>query len=135
MDVLLDVRQRRGMRGGRYSFANARALEAGLAARGIDYRYIPELAPSTPTRALQRRADEQRGTSKSVRAALDPAFVEAYERDDVAGFDWQALVRALQPRRSPAVFCVERAPQACHRSIVARRLASAASVQVIDLAP
>ncbi|WP_349829476.1 hypothetical protein [Brevibacterium litoralis] len=44
---MLDVRQRRGVRGTEYAWANSRRLQAALAANGIDYRHHRELAPTT----------------------------------------------------------------------------------------
>nr|MDQ4041644.1 DUF488 domain-containing protein [Actinomycetota bacterium] len=51
--VLLDVRQRRGVRGAEYAWANARRLQDALAGAGIAYRHHPELAPTTELRQLQ----------------------------------------------------------------------------------
>jgi uncharacterized protein (DUF488 family) len=42
---LLDVRQRRGVRGSRYPRANSQRLQAALADAGIAYEHLPELAP------------------------------------------------------------------------------------------
>jgi uncharacterized protein (DUF488 family) len=40
VSLLLDVRQRRGVRGARYAWANAKRLEAALAEAGISYRHL-----------------------------------------------------------------------------------------------
>ena len=48
--LLLDVRQRRGVRGAEYAWANAQRLEAALADAGVDYRHIKELAPTSQIR-------------------------------------------------------------------------------------
>ena len=37
VDLLLDVRQRRGVRGSEYAWANAQRLETSLAEAGVDY--------------------------------------------------------------------------------------------------
>src|SRR6185503_1913604 len=51
--LVLDVRQRRGVRGPEYSWANSRRLQAALADAGIAYEHRPELAPTTELRRLQ----------------------------------------------------------------------------------
>ena len=38
--VLIDVRQRRGVRGSEYAWANAARLQASLEHEGIDYRHL-----------------------------------------------------------------------------------------------
>ena len=43
VQVVLDVRQRRGVRGAEYSWANAVRLQAALADAGIEYRHLREL--------------------------------------------------------------------------------------------
>ncbi|MBB4940042.1 uncharacterized protein (DUF488 family) [Streptosporangium album] len=43
--LLLDVRQRRGVRGPEYAWANSRRLQAALAQARIAYEHHPELAP------------------------------------------------------------------------------------------
>jgi uncharacterized protein (DUF488 family) len=133
--VLLDVRQRRGVRGSRYAFANSRRLQDELKARDIAYMHVPELAPSSDTRDLQKRADAASGTSKSMRATLTPEFVAAYERRNIEPLDWEGFLARLSPWRAPVLFCVERTPEACHRSLAATRLARAADVRVQHLLP
>ncbi len=41
VDLLADIRQRRGVRGAEYAFVNHQRLVAGLSAAGIGYRYEP----------------------------------------------------------------------------------------------
>jgi hypothetical protein len=52
---VLDIRQRRGVRGSRYAWANSARLEGALAEAGIEYRHRKELAPTTELRHLQYR--------------------------------------------------------------------------------
>jgi uncharacterized protein (DUF488 family) len=73
VDVLVDVRQRRGVRGSEYSWANSRRLQAALAEAGIGYRHMKELAPTTEMRQLQYREDARRGEGKRSRTVLAPA--------------------------------------------------------------
>lgn len=122
-DLLCDIRARRGVRGRDYAFANSKRLQQALAARQIEYRHYPELAPTLEIRALQKAADASFGVAKRQRDELHPVFVEAYE-GLLATPDAEAALAAIAGgAAAPALFCVERLPQACHRSLVARRLA------------
>src|SRR3954451_18071019 len=76
--VLLDVRQRRGVRGPEYAWANAKRLQAALAEAGIAYEHHPELAPTTELRRLQYAEDDRQGVGKRSRSELAPAYVEGY---------------------------------------------------------
>src|SRR5690606_41519441 len=59
VQILLDLRQRRGVRGAEYSWANSTRLQNMLATAHIDYRHVPALAPTTELRQLQR-SEERR---------------------------------------------------------------------------
>lgn len=122
-DVFCDIRARRGLRGAEYAFANSRRLQQALAFHEIEYRHYPELAPTAEIRALQKEADATLGTAKRKRDELAPGFIEAYERLLQAADARVALAAIAGEGSSPALFCVERLPQACHRSLVAARLA------------
>lgn len=135
VDVFLDIRQRRGLRGSRYAFANVSRLSAELERRDIAYRHVKDLAPDSEIRELQRRADAATGALKSGRLKLAPAFVEAYTAAKLDPFDWERLAEELQPYRVPVLFCVEQYPEGCHRSLVAPRLADALDVEVVNLTP
>src|SRR3954454_14841036 len=106
VDVFVDVRQRRGMRGAKYAFANSSRLQEELAKRGIAYRHVKQLAPDSETRELQRAADRAGGVAKSARNELTPAFTEAYRERHVETFAWPMLLEQLQDFRSPVLFCV-----------------------------
>lgn len=135
VDVFLDIRQRRGLRGSRYAFANVARLSAELERRDIAYRHVKDLAPDSEIRSLQRRADAAAGALKSERLELAPEFVEAYTAAKLNPFDWERLAEEVQRYRAPVLFCVERQPEACHRSLVAPRLAAALDAEVVNLTP
>jgi uncharacterized protein (DUF488 family) len=135
VDMFLDVRQRRGLRGSRYAFANAGRLVPELEARGIAYRHLKGLAPGSEIRQMQREADAAAGEVKSSRTALSPTFVHAYEQRRAGVFDWTALAAELTGYRAPVIFCVEQHPEQCHRSLVAPRLAGAFGGDVVHLTP
>jgi uncharacterized protein (DUF488 family) len=128
---VLDVRQRRGVRGSEYAWANSKRLQAALADAGIEYEHHPELAPTTELRQLQYAEDARQGVGKRSRSKLAPAYVERYTREILDQVDLAALVARLPG----ALMCVERDPEACHRSLVAERLASEHGCAVVDLRP
>ena len=68
--LLLDIRQRRGVRGAEYAWANARRLQAALEDAGIAYEHHRELAPTTELRQLQYAEDDRQGVGKRSRAEL-----------------------------------------------------------------
>src|SRR5689334_10277955 len=78
IDVLVDVRQRRGVRGSEYAWANARRLEAALAEAGVDYLHMKELAPTTEMRQAQYREDARRGEGKRSRTVLGDEYRRLY---------------------------------------------------------
>jgi uncharacterized protein (DUF488 family) len=128
---VLDVRQRRGVRGSEYAWANSKRLQAALADAGIEYEHHPELAPTTELRQLQYAEDARQGVGKRSRSQLAPEYVERYTREILDPVDLTELVARLPA----ALMCVERDPEACHRSLVAARLASEHGVRVVDLRP
>jgi uncharacterized protein (DUF488 family) len=132
---LLDVRQRRGVRGPDYAWANAKRLQAALAEAGIEYEHHPELAPTTELRQLQYAEDARQGVGKRSRTVLAPAYVERYTREILDRADLGALAASLPADGVAALFCVERDPEACHRSLVADRLAAEYGVTVTHLRP
>lgn len=135
--LLLDVRQRRGVRGSEYAWANARRLQAALAAAGIGYRHHLELAPTTALRRLQYAEDARLGVGKRNRSALAPAYVERYTREILDHADLDPVVASIPPagEGAAALFCVERDPEACHRSLVAERIAARYDVAVVHIRP
>ncbi|MCS6845668.1 MAG: DUF488 domain-containing protein [Caldilineales bacterium] len=136
VDTLVDVRARRGVRGAAYAFANSQRLQAGLAAAGIRYLHRGDLAPSRALRAQQAVADKEQRTAKRQRHALSPEFVVGYWQERLAALDSRRFLAELGPdARVVALFCVEREPAACHRSLLAQRLADELGVAVQHLTP
>ena len=58
IDTFCDIRQRRGVRGSKYSFVNSNRLQQRLNDFEIKYGYVPDLAPTTEIRELQKEIDE-----------------------------------------------------------------------------
>jgi uncharacterized protein (DUF488 family) len=132
---LLDVRQRRGVRGSEYAWANSAHLQAALAETGIEYRHHKELAPTTELRQLQHREDARLGVGKRSRTELASEYRERYTREILDRVDLAPIVQAMPADAASALFCVERDPEACHRSIVAERLAAEFGVPVSHILP
>jgi len=133
--LVLDVRQRRGVRGREYAWANAKRLQEALLQAGIAYAHRPELAPTTELRRLQYAEDERLGVGRRERAALAPAYRERYLNEILADVDLDAFVATLPSDSATALLCVEREPEACHRSLIAERLAAGHGVSVLDVRP
>jgi uncharacterized protein (DUF488 family) len=132
---LLDVRQRRGVRGSEYAWANAARLQSALAQTGIDYRHHKELAPTTELRQLQYREDERLGVGKRSRAELAPEYRERYTKEILDRVNLAPIVEEMPAHGTSALFCVERDPEACHRSLIAERLTAEFGVTVVHLRP
>jgi len=132
--LVLDVRQRRGVRGSQYAWANAKRLQAALAEAGIGYSHLPELAPTTEMRQLQYEEDERKGEGKRSRSELAPAYVDRYTEEVLDRVDLDPIVRFVGDNRA-ALLCVERDPKACHRSLVAARLERDYGLPVAHLSP
>jgi uncharacterized protein (DUF488 family) len=133
--LLADVRQRRGVRGREYAWANAARLQSALAGAGIAYRHHKELAPTTELRQLQYAEDARQGVGKRSRRELATEYRDRYTREILDDADLDSFYESLASDGSSALFCVERDPEACHRSIIAGRLASRANAVVDHLLP
>lgn len=134
VELLVDVRQRRGVRGREYSWANARRLQATLVAAGVNYSHHRELAPTTELRQLQYAEDARRGVGKRSRDVLADEYRERYLAEILGPVDLEPLAAELSERVG-TLFCVERDPEACHRSLIAERLARGFGCEVVDLRP
>lgn len=134
VDLIVDVRQRRGVRGSEYAWANSRRLQAALADAGIEYLHMKELAPTTAMREAQYREDARRGEGKRSRTELAPVYRRLYTEQVLDRADLSPLLALVADRR-PALLCVERDARACHRSLIAGRLKKTAGASIRDLEP
>ena len=133
--VLVDVRQRRGVRGSEYAWANSARLQAALAEADIEYRHRKELAPTTELRRLQYREDDRQGVGKRTRTQLAREYRERYIAEILDRADLDAVVAELPTGRVTALMCVERDPEACHSSLIAERLAAQYGLEELHLRP
>lgn len=121
VDLVLDVRQRRGVRGSEYAWANARRLQAALGEAGLGDTHLKELAPTTELRELQYREDARLGEGKRSRTTLASEYAQGYTEQILDPVDLGPIVKWIGAG-SAALLCVERDPEACHRSLIAARL-------------
>ncbi|HEY6478320.1 MAG TPA: DUF488 domain-containing protein [Polyangia bacterium] len=133
--LLIDVRQRRGVRGPEYAWANSARLQSALAAAGVAYEHHKELAPTTELRHLQYAEDARLGEGKRSRTRLAAEYSTRYTREILDQAPLDELAAGLPVEGASALLCVERDPEACHRSLIADRLAAEHDVSVSHLRP
>lgn len=136
VDVFVDTRRRRGVRGHDYAFANSQRLQDLLAGMGIRYLHRIDLAPPEEVIRAQDAADRDAGIRRRDRDHLTDAFKAAYQHDVLDAFDSRAFAESLGPDvESFLVFCVEGDPAACHRSLLAKRLAHDLGGEIEHIVP
>ena len=126
---------RRGVRGSEYAWANSARLQAALAETGVAYRHERELAPTTELRQLQYHEDAKQGVGKRSRAELAPEYRDRYIAEILDRVALGPLVADLPDDGTSALVCVERDPEACHRSLIAERLSAEYGLPVVHLRP
>ena len=135
IDVFCDIRQRRGVRGSKYSFVNSNKLQGKLTDLKIKYKYIQGLAPTTEIRELQKEIDLEKGEIKSKRQTLSNVFIIEYKNKILNNFNFEIFINNLKQigASKVAFFCVEEQHEACHRSIAAEKLANKFNVKITHL--
>ena len=135
-DLFVDVRRRRGLRGRAYAWANSARLQAMLAGSGIPYVHRLDVAPSDATRHIVAKDANSEGIGYRERTSLSQEYVDAYGKEVLEGFDAAGFVASLgEGVESIMLFCVERVPVACHRSLLAERLAGDLGAEVMHILP
>ena len=94
-----------------------------------------ELAPTTELRQVQYAEDARRGEGKRSRTVLAPEYATRYTREILDQAPLGALAAELPAALASALFCVEQDLEACHRSLIAERMAAEHGVQVRHLRP
>lgn len=133
--MLVDVRQRRGVRGSEYAWANAQRLQRRLTDARIRYVHHPELAPTTELRELQYAQDARERVGKRDREQLSDAYAQRYVAEILDPTPLQPLLDDLPVHGRGALMCVETDAVACHRSLIAQRLAERHGFEVEHLMP
>ena len=118
IDLFVDIRARRGMRGRKYSFLNASRLQVALKEVNIAYLHLKNLAPSDDVRNAQRMADAESDYTKRSRERLSDTFISEYKSKVLQVVDRSEVLSLLADFDCVCLFCVESLPNACHRSIV-----------------
>ena len=136
IDTFCDIRARRGVRGSEYAFVNSKRLQDELAKLGIRYIHFPDLAPSAEIRSRQGEVDKTAKIAKRKRTELSDEFIAAYHETVLPKFDTSDFLASLPADAERIVlFCVEREPAACHRSLLAARLEQDLGITVTHLLP
>ncbi len=136
VDTFCDIRLRRGMRGSEYAFVNSTRLQQELQQLGIRYIHMKELAPSQSIRNQQRAEDKLNRQAKRTRKALEQTFISAYEAECLSTFNpTEFMQRVGIEAKVITLFCVERDPQACHRSLAAKKIAHDLNLQLEHITP
>lgn len=134
--VFVDIRRRRGVRGSQYSFANSKRLQDLLNALAIGYLHLPQFAPSPEAIQFEHDLARRAKIAQRDRYELSSEFISAYNETVLAHVDTPAFMAQLPENTTAfALFCVERVPEACHRSLLASRLAQDLGVTVEHIIP
>jgi len=136
IDTFCDIRRRRGVRGPEYAFANSQYLQKKLQELGIHYVYIQDLAPSQAMREKQKQEDEKFHIAKRSRKVLGQTFVSEYIDNCLSRFEPSIFLEKVGPNAQVVcLFCVERVPEACHRSLVSSWLTQTFHLPVEHIVP
>ncbi len=136
VDTFCDIRLRRGMRGSEYAFVNSNRLQQQLQQLGIRYIHMKDLAPSQSIRNQQKVEDKLNRQAKRTRKTLEQTFISAYETECLSTFDsTDFMQRVGTEAKVISLFCVERDPQACHRSLAAKKIAHDLNLQLEHITP
>ncbi|OUM90666.1 MAG: hypothetical protein BAA01_02125 [Bacillus thermozeamaize] len=133
IDVFIDIRRRRGMRGRKYAFVNSKYLQMRLEEIGIRYLYQKELSPTQEIRAYQKEEDKKAGVTKHTRNKLSQTFVDKYNEECLDKFDLNSFIYQFEQDSNILFFCVEKFPEACHRYLVTQRLADYPGVRIYHI--
>lgn len=118
------------MRGSKYAFVNSTYLQSKLKEMGIRYIYEKELSPTNEIRENQKNADQMVGKTKKTRNQLDDTFIQRYNKECLAHFDLLRFLEHFNSNSSILFFCVEEHPDACHRSLVTKKLEDFPGIEI-----
>ncbi len=135
IDLFVDIRLRRGLRGKTYAYANSTFLQNKLRTLNIAYLHYQALAPTAAIKQLQEDSDKQSRTARRQRETLSPIFVDTYQSVILAQFNSDDFLKAVGDHSNICLFCVEHHPEACHRSLAAAKLSDLLQVPLKHLTP
>lgn len=124
IDTFVDIRRRRAVRGSKFAFVNSQRLQDKLKEIGVNYLHILDLAPTNEIREAQKEADKKAKVKKRERDELGEEFKNLYREEILEKYDLENLFSNLSSLNSKNVvlFCVEKEPCACHRSLVTDKI-------------
>jgi uncharacterized protein (DUF488 family) len=132
IDLFIDIRRRRAVRGSKYSFVNSKKLQDKLKELAVAYIHVLSLAPTKEIREIQKKRDTSDGILKSQRKGLTSEFIREYKENVLDLYDLSELMVKNDYKRV-VLFCVEQSPLACHRSIVADEISKTFNLEVTHL--
>ena len=136
VDTLCDIRARRAVRGPLYTFANSERLQREMEELHIRYVHLKQLAPSQEIRDLQAESDKEAHIARRKRSELSDAFKDAYRQQCLKHLNAEKLLQHIPAEAAIiALLCVEREPEACHRSLVAEWLGQKLSLPIVHITP
>jgi uncharacterized protein (DUF488 family) len=135
IDTFIDIRRRRAVRGSKFSFVNSKKLQNKLNIIGIKYIHVLNLSPTNQIRDLQKEADKSIGIIKRQRVELGDIFIEEYKRQILDKYELSLLIAELDKlnTKKAVLFCVEKEANACHRSLVSKKLETDFSYKINNL--
>ncbi|MEU4223091.1 DUF488 domain-containing protein [Nonomuraea sp. NPDC026600] len=92
-------------------------------------------APTTELRRLQYAEDDRQGVGRRSRRELAAEYTRRYTTEILDHADLTPIVSELPSSGTAALLCVERDPEACHRSLLAQRLTEQHHVTIEHLRP
>lgn len=124
IDTFCDIRLRRAVRGSQYAFANSQRLQDKLAELSIKYLHEMGLSPTPEIIKLQDRFDQEHKIQRRKREELTDVFKTAYKNKILSKFDIRQFIKDLEKSgvKKMVLFCVEKLPNACHRSLVTEKI-------------
>ena len=135
VDLFCDIRQRRGVRGKKYSFVNSLKLQKKLENLNIKYLHIKNLAPTKEIRESQKEEDFKKNILKRDRSKLGTTFISKYNKEIIEPFSFEDLFDFFKKNNFKKIvfFCVEEEVLACHRSLVANKIVEIYNQEIEDL--
>ena len=135
IDLFCDIRQRRGVRGKKYSFVNSTRLQEKLYDLNINYLHIKDLAPTKEIRNKQKEDDIENNILKRDRDALGNKFISSYTEEILNNYNFNDIIEYFKENKFKNIvfFCVEEHLQACHRSLVAQEIYNICKTEIKDL--
>ena len=124
IDTFCDIRRRRAVIGALYAFVNSKRLQDKLRDLSINYIHETRLSPTAEIMHVQDKSDKQHKIKRRDRAELDVAFKKAYVDRILSKFDIKEFIRQIETSgiKKIVLFCVEKLPAACHRSLVTDKI-------------